>query len=345
VARAVAEQIRLKLTPEEQAALTTSRTVDPRAYDAYLRGLQLRGPLFLAGVWSPPVIEQLERAVELDPEFAEGWAALAAAYARLGLVFSPHHRGQFAKARETAERALEIDDHLGEAHSTLGLIHLWYDWDFTGARRAFDRSLQLSPSDPTVLERYAWYLLLVEGKTTEGIDVIEEVLRVAPFDLYWRGRRVEYFVQARQPERALEEVERIRMLEPDFVSLGVFLTYLALGRFEEAHRALIDFYELCGPSCDWAREATERGWAEGGTEGRIRAWLEAATEREGVPPTMIAINFAGIGKTDQALASLERGYRERDSGMIFLKASPGYDPLRSDPRYHDLLRRIGFPEE
>ena len=345
VARAVAEQIRLELTPEERTALTTTRTVDPRAYDAFLRGLQLRGPLALVMIWGPQHIEQFERAVELDPNFAEGWAALAGAHARLGLALSLRMRSEFPKAREAAQRALEIDERLGEAHSTMGAIRLWYDWDFPGARRSFERSLQLSPSDPTVLERYAWYLLLVEGKTKEGIDVIEEVLRVAPFDLYLRGRRVAYFLQARQPERALVEFERIRELDPDSVSLDVFFAYVMLGRSEEANRALIAFYERCGAPCDWAQEAFERGWAEGGREGAVRAWLEAATEREGYSPMMIALNYAAIGETDEAFAWLERGYREREPQMITLKTSPGFDPLRSDPRFDDLLRRIGFPEE
>jgi TolB-like protein/class 3 adenylate cyclase len=345
VARTVAEQIRLKLTPEEQEALTPSRSVDPRAYDAYLRGLELMDPSSFVGVWGPRAIEQFERAVELDPDFAEGWAWLAGARITLGIWgFNLRYRGEFSKAQQAAQRALEIDDRLGAGHAALGYLRLFYEWDFPGARRAFERAVQLNPSYTSALHGYASYLLLVEERTEEALGFSERLLRVAPFDVYWRSLRVSLFYAARQYERALEEVERIRGLAPDFASRGVVSLYASLGQFGEANRALLAFYERCGAPCDRMREAWERGWAEGGWEESQRAWLEVVTNIEGFSPWMIAFTYARIGETDEAFAWLERGYRERDPGMILLKASPSFDPLRSDPRFDGLLRRIGFPE-
>jgi TolB-like protein len=344
VARAVAEQIRLALTPEEQAALSAFRTVDPRAYDAYLRGLQLRGLANLVMAWGPSAIEQFERAVELDPGFAEGWAVLAHARAFLGTTgLDLRLRGEFLKAREAAQRALEIDDRLGLAHAMLGYVRLHYDWDFRGARPLYERGVELSPSDPAVLSVYTWYLLMVE-RPDEALGFSERLERVAPFDLFFRGERLKHFTSTRQYERAFEELERVRELDPDFVDLEVGALYLMQGQFEEAQRAYIAFHEQCGAPCDWSREALERGWAQSDMEGGARAWLEEATQRKWYSPWMIAINFAGIGETEEAFAWLERGYRERDPLMTLLKANPGFDPLRSDPRYHDLVRRIGFPE-
>jgi TolB-like protein/class 3 adenylate cyclase len=345
VARAVAEQVRIELTAEERAALTASRPVDPRAHDAYLRGLQLWGPTTGVGTWGPPAIEQFERAVELDPGFAEAWAALARTRTDLGVVgFNLRLRGELPKAREAAQRALEIDDRLGRAHATLGYIRLYYDWDFPGAGRASERAVQLSPSDPDALTAYAFYLWQVEGRHAEALDLSERVLRVAPFDLYFRAARVRLFLGARQYERALEEVERVRELAPDFVDLDIANLYFHLGRLEEAHRAYLAFWERCGTPCDAFREAAERGWAEGGWEGSQRALLEVLTAIEGFSPTAIAMIYARIGETDEAFAWLERGYRERDPLMVGMMARPEYDPLRSDPRFDDLLRRIGFPE-
>jgi TolB-like protein/class 3 adenylate cyclase len=345
VAREVAEQVRLELTPEEQAALTASRPVDPRAYDAYLRGLQLRGLPSLVLLWGPLAIEQFEVAVELDPGFAEGYAKLA--YVRMLLAISPdflRHRAEFPKAREAARRAIQLDDHQGEAHATLGAVRLFYDWDFPGARRAYERALQLSPSDPLPLNGYAWYLLRVEERIEEALDLSERLLRVAPFDLLFRANRFGHLVNARQYERALEEVDRLRALDPEFVDFQIGVTYTLLGRFEEAHRALIATWERCGAPCAWSLEAWQRGWAEGGWEGANRAWLAVAITTEGFSPSTIAGAYAMIGETDEVFAWLERGYRERDPMMVRLKSNPVFDLLRSDPRFDDLLRRIGFPE-
>jgi TolB-like protein len=345
VARAVAEQIRLKLTPEEQAALTASRTVDPKAYDAYLRGLQLRGLPRLVRSWGPPAIEQFERAVELDPQFAEGWAELARTQVILSVSGrNLRYRGQLPKARKAAQMAVEIDDRLGLGHAMLGAVRLWYDWDFLGARRAFERALQLSPSDPGALNSYAWYLLVV-GQAKEALDLSERLLRVAPLDLFWRGYRVRHFYFARQHERALEEAERVRLLDPDFLHWHEIWSYVVLHRFEEAYRAHLAFLERCGARCDWEREALERGWAEGGWEESLRAWLEVASKIDGYSPFIIADRYVLVGERDEAFTWLERGYRDRDPLMVCTKLEPLFDPIRSDPRFDDLLRRIGFPEE
>jgi hypothetical protein len=117
-----------------------------------------------------------------------------------------------------------------------------------------------------------------------------------------------------------------------------------LGRFEEAHRTQIAFDEQCGAPCEWAREARARGWAEGGWERSVSAWLEVATNIEEFSPYVIAVHYTMIGETDEAFTWLERAYRERDPLMPMVKATPLLDPLRSDPRFDELLRRIGFPE-
>ena len=151
------------------------------------------------------------------------------------------------------------------------------------------------------------------------------------------------FFMARQYERALDEAERLREETPDFVDLDIGTAYVMLGRFEEAHREWVAVWKRCGAPCDWSRQARERGWAEGGWEGAQRAWVKVA-DREGFSPFGIAASYTMIGETDEAFAWLERGYRERDPLMVHLKVHPYFDPLRSDPRFDDLLRRIGFPE-
>jgi TolB-like protein/class 3 adenylate cyclase/tetratricopeptide (TPR) repeat protein len=345
VARAVAEQIRLELTPEEQVSLAASRRIDPQAYDAYLRGLQLRGPQFLIGTWGQQAITQFERAVKRDPDFAEAHAALA--QVRLVLAIGSYDsriHGEFTKARAAASRALELHDRLASAYVTLAWINLTYEWDFSGARRAFEQGIQFGPSDPTALVGYASYLLYLKGSIEEMLTVAERLLHVAPFDLYYRRIRLRLFSNAGEHQRVLEETARLQELDPDFVSPFVAETYFMLGRYEEAHRNYIEFYEKCGTPCDWERKARERGWAEGGWEGSVRAWLDAATQKEGYSPVMIVGRYQELNEIDRAMEWFERAYSEHDPMVFILKEHAYCRPLRSDPRFDDLLRRIGFPE-
>ncbi|MEE9279252.1 MAG: winged helix-turn-helix domain-containing protein [Myxococcota bacterium] len=334
LARVVAEQIALELTPEEQTALTAPRPVNPPAYDAYLRGLQLKGPVNLGADWVSEARAQFERAVELDPDFAEAWAMLASVYDAHALG-SPRDPTALQKARKAAERALALDDHLGQAHAALGFIRRHYDWDFAGARCAFERGLQVSPNDPFVLNGYAWSLLW-DGRTEEALSVSARLLRVAPLDLTWRSQRVKLFYFARRYERALEEADRVRELDADFIDDSEAPAHFMLGRFEEAHRAWM--------GSGRQREVRERGWTKGGWEGSVRAWLEAAKMDDHSPFAIAALHTL-LGESDDAFAWLERAYCEREPIMVVhLPISPLLDPLRLDPRFRDLLRRIGLPE-
>jgi TolB-like protein/Tfp pilus assembly protein PilF len=354
VARAVAEQVRLELDPEERAALTASRPVDPQAYDAYLRGLQfLSMPLHVPSgpAYLQAAIEQFERAVELDPGFAEGWAELAMArYARFTSGTLPY-RGEFAKAREAALRALELDENLGRAHLVIGWGQLFNYWDFSEApRRALERALQLSPSDPFVLNAYAWYLLIAEGRLGEAFAVSERTLRVAPLDLRSRESRLNLFLVAGEYERGLDEVARVRELDPGYVGGIVAQLYSALGRYEEAYRTWIQAFDPNRVPAEaralfqrW-RVLAERGWAQDGIKGMGRLTITEVATPLDTPPREIAVLYAGAGETEEAFTWLERAYRQRDPSLVILTSDTRMAPLHSDPRWDDLVRRIGFPE-
>jgi tetratricopeptide (TPR) repeat protein len=140
----------------------------------------------------------------------------------------------------------------------LGSGRLLHDWDFARARREPERGVQLSPSNPTALNHYAWYLLAV-GRTEESLALTERLLSVAPLDPFYCQVRVRNFFWARQYERALEGAERLREEDPDFVSLEVGGIYVMMGRFEERYREHVAFDVRCGAPCDWSRQAWERG--------------------------------------------------------------------------------------
>jgi TolB-like protein/class 3 adenylate cyclase len=344
VARAIADQVRVELSPEEQAGLTTTRSVDPRAYDAYLQGIQLVSvPVFSVGSLDrrQAALEPLERAVELDPGFAEAWSALALIRLTLASMVTGHQtRGEYPKARHAALRALEIDPSLGQAHAVEGGIRLFYDWDFEGAHRSIEQGLRVSPNDPTALDFYA-YLLVCVGRTEDGLAVSNQMIKVAPLDLPVRGQHLHNLLLGGAYEGVLEEHDRIRALDPDFASGPAAHAYGMLGRDEEAYHE----WTRCFPGGE-IRLALERGWSEGGLHGVYRGavgLMEMDADRQS--PREIALIHTYLGDREAAFAWLERALRERDPTMVILRTDPRYEPLRTDPRFDDLLRRIGFPED
>ena len=325
--------------------MSTSAPVKPSIAIPSPSGRALVGLWSQVRGWAPGAIEHLERAVELDPGLAEAWAWIANVRMSLGLLgLELRDREQYPMAREAAQRALDLDDRLGMAHTVLGYILINNAWDFAGAKREFERAVELSPSDPTVMNGLAWYLLET-GQYEEGLALSERLPRIAPFDIFFRGERFRHLYTARQYDRALEELARVREVDPAFTDFFISLLYFDLGRLEEAHRASIGFYEQCGSRCDAVREAQLRGWAEGGWEGSWRAGAELFASVEGFSPFTIAHFYSLAGDTDEAFAWLEEGYRRRDPLMINLKSLPTLDPLRADPRFDDLVRRIGYPED
>ena len=266
IARTVAAEVHVALKPEREPLLAATRPVDPEALDLYLRAVTLRGPLTLVASWGPPAIELLERSVALDPDFADGWVALAEAHNTLGLVgLGAGSRDDFVRAREAAQRALELDEHLGAAHAALGTVQFFHDWDFPGARSAFERAVELSPSDPGALSGLETYLRFVGlGKSPEAELLLERLLRVAPLDIGFRAQRMRHFLCTREYERGIAEVERIREFDPEFVDANLAGLYGLLGQPEDAGRETLAFLARGGAAFDPLREAFQRGSEEGG---------------------------------------------------------------------------------
>ncbi len=186
------------------------------------------------------------------------------------------------------------------------------------------------------------------GKSPEAELLLERLLRVAPLDLYFRKDRVAHFLFTREYEGALAEVERIRKFDAGFVDGNIAWLYFLLGRPEDAVRETLAWYARLGAAFQPQHEAFQRGSEEGGYQGGLRAVRDSAIEQAtrgafGLAYA-IALLSAMIGETEEAMIWLERAYEDRDPGLLAAKTSPLLDPLRSDPRFQDLLRRIGFPE-
>ncbi len=185
------------------------------------------------------------------------------------------------------------------------------------------------------------------GKSPEAELLWERLLRVAPLDLFFRGSRMRHFLYTREYERGIAEVERIREFAPEFADVDIGGLDFLLGRSEDAAREWLAYLARAG--FDRARQAFQRGSEEGGLQGGLRALtrvqIQAATRGAFGLAYAIAMELAIVGETEEAMTWLERAYEERDPLLLLAKVDPRLDPLRSDPRFDDLLRRIGFPEE
>ena len=345
VARAVAHQIQLELTPQEEALLGDTRPVNPEAHDFYIRGIN-----HLAA-FTPEDTRKaaayFEQAIQTDGSHALSYSGLARAYYTLTLTFFvfPPEEGM-TKMREAALKALELDDTLALAHASLGSFHLFYDWDFELAEKELGRAVQLHPGNPDILADYATAQLIL-GHHEKAIGLFERAMSLAPTRLPLRYGYCLALYFSRDFERSLVEHLKLVGLAPDFrvAYLHLALTYWRLGREAEAVQSFIKNSRLAS---GWSADAWERGYAEQGTlRGAARSYLQAATDRSKkrfVSPSVIGLNYAALGDPDPAFKWLERAYTERDTVLVFVKVHPMMDPVRSDPRFQDLLRRIGFPE-
>jgi tetratricopeptide (TPR) repeat protein len=347
IARTVAAEVHVALKPEREPLLAATRPTNAEALDLYLRAVSLRGPGTNVVSWGPPAVDLLERAVALDPAFAESWVALAVTRLQMGIVgFGVASGEDLGRAREAAQKALELDEHLAAAHAALGSVRLFADWDFPGARSACERAVELGPSDPYALGTLGEYLLFVGLGTSPASEFLSErILQVAPLDLFSRANRLVRFLFLREYARGISEVERIRELDPEFADANIPFLYTGLGRLEDGVREYLACLALWSVQ---AHEVFQRGSEEGGWDGGIRAltslMIEGAESGMFRNSYVLAMHLAVIGEAEEAMTWLQRAYDEHSPLLVNAKTEPRLDPLRSDPRFQDLLRRIGFPE-
>jgi TolB-like protein/class 3 adenylate cyclase len=346
IAATVAREIDLQLTPREQELLTSSYEVIPAAHDAYLRGKNHLSAFTVADTFQ--AIEHLERAVALDPNYAAAYAAIGEAYTYLGfglLALPPNEAGP--KAREAALRAVELQPNLATAHAVLGGVYANFDWNWGAAEKELKLAVELNPNDPWALERYAFFLSNV-GRHAESLAVGRREIDVAPLDLALRGFHAHRLYFARDYTGSIEELSSILEIEPTFAYAHAIMGWAAaqLGRDEASAEASRTYWRLSGLP-GWTSDAWERGYRDQGLVGARREWVAEYMRRsdtEYLPPFLAAGLCAGNGERECALELLERAYEIRDPLLVMVRSEPAFDPVRSDPRFQDLLRRIGFPE-
>jgi TolB-like protein/Tfp pilus assembly protein PilF len=338
VARAVANEVRAEITPDEERLLARPRRVDPDAFDAYLKGLHYTDEHTL--VATRTALEFYESALEIEPDFAEAHAAIARLYILSAeSVLQMPFAVAASRAKQAATRALELDDGIASAHASLAFV-LWTEYDWMEAEREFERALELDPSDPWTLDQFSYYLGHAD-QHQRSIELGARARAVAPTDPWFRISYAWKFIWARDFARALREFRASIQLDPDFpqTHLGVAFAHRGLRQHDEAVEAAQRFFTLAGVG--WAADAMRRGYAEGGANGAYARFLEVALElddRDQLAATHgIANAFTVLGEFERAFEWLAR------HPLHAIPADPSWDPLRDDPRFDALLRKINWP--
>jgi tetratricopeptide (TPR) repeat protein len=337
-------RLRLRLTTEEKQKLTKRYTEDPEAYQLYLKGRYYwhkRNPDDIL-----KAKEQLQQAIDKDPSYALAYAGLADVYSQASFLNVMRPVDAMPKAKASAQRALEIDPDLADAHVSLAYASFTYDWDWPAATKHFDRALALNR---LTVENHSYYpfYLTVGGRSAEAIDVARRALERNPVSASMSHNLAVQLALARQPDAAIEECRRTLDLDPNFVlAYDIMAVSLASkGMFREA-LPLRQKAAALSPGNMISRALLGSLLANLGQRQealQILEQLAATSKQRYVPAQSFAIVYTGLGDKDQAFAWLDKAYEERANRLAYLKFEPTLDPIRSDPRFDELLRRIGLP--
>jgi TolB-like protein len=342
VAGSIADQIDVKLTPEEGAKLSTNRSTNPAAYDALLTAKYLFNRRTVAD--TEKAIAYLKHSLEIDPTSPEAWSALAYCYASLGSDMGAADPAKvIPQARAAIAKALELDPNLAEAHTALAWMKLWYDWDWAGAEREFRRSLELNANDSVTHRELSHYLQL-RKRFEEAIAENKLAIELAPLDFLPAVHLAWVYVDAHDGAHAVAQSQHVLEMDPTVTGTYIMLAsgYELQGKWTEATAAITktktSYPHEYFPEIAYIKAASgERAHAQ-----EALADLTEFARTNYVSPVKFAAYFAALSDRDKAFEYLEKAYRQHDTLLVSLDVNPHLDNLRSDPRFRELERRMGF---
>jgi tetratricopeptide (TPR) repeat protein len=351
IARDVSNKIKTRLTGADEKKLSKNYTENTEAYQLYLKGRYRWNKR--TGTDIKKSLEYFQQAIDKDPTYALAYAALAQAYILIPNYTRASPKEPYEKARAAAMKALEIDETLAEAHTAMATVKEEYDWNFSESEREFKRAIELNPYDATTHQWYGEYLGTV-NRMDEAIAVIKRAQELDPLSLIISAELGLIYKENRQYDQAIEQLQKTVEMDRNFPRAHMYLAlaYEGKGMFEEAVSEHKKHSVLQGISPEAAEEeaaALREGYRKSGVNGYWRKQIEIYEKRQASHPdvwpplSVVASFYAQLGENDQAFAFLEKAYQQRETDVIYLN-SPIYDPIRSDPRFQDLMRRIGLPQ-
>ncbi len=344
VARSIAHEIQIAVTPEEEARLANVREVNPEAYRLYLLGQHHHAQ------WEPTeqekAISYFQQAIALDPQYAEAHVGVAKSHREKAFFGAMRPRDAYQTVRAEAALALEIDSNLADAHSITASILYYYEWDWEQAEEEYLLALSLNPNHFDSYHVYTWYLSAML-RPDEAHASIRRALDLNPLEIGAYITASDTYYLSRQYDKAIAQLQEAVNLNPthSYIYERLSWNYLQKGSFQEAIENMEQALTLSpgNPEFLWM---LGHAYAAAGKTVEARKMLDelhVLAKNRYVLPYGFALIHTGLGEIDEALEWLERAYLDRTPWMVYLQVEPRLDPLRSDPRFQDLLRRMNFP--
>jgi TolB-like protein/Tfp pilus assembly protein PilF len=346
VAQAIAQQVEVTITPLERAQLTSAKSVNPEAYDAYLKSQILA----LDAQRDPESsIQAAERVIELDPTFAPGYASLSDLYGYLAMTTNVTDGDAYLRSRQLARKAVELDPNLPYARTALARVHWQFEWDWAAAQTEFEHALKLDPNNAATLQMFGAYRVLIHNDCEGGLALLAAARDRDPFSPEKYFDLGVYNFHCRHPDESIKNMQRTNELLPEFywARMVIAWNYAIKGSFEQAADQCDNVFQevaenfdptLIG-SCSWIYSLAER------TELARQLLEKLRNPPAGVHIDPLTISYAclGLGEIECTFFQLKEALRQRNSGMTFLRFMPIFDPIRDDPRYQALLEQMSFP--
>jgi TolB-like protein/Tfp pilus assembly protein PilF/predicted Ser/Thr protein kinase len=343
IARAIAGRVHIKLTAEEETRFVKAPQVNPEAYEAWLQG---KYTLSYTAEDLDAAMRYYELALEKDPNFAPAYADISNVWVtrqQMGFTL-PSEAGPKAKA--AVRRALELDETLPRAHSVLAQVLTWIDWDWAAAGREWEKSIELGPDDKGTLAAYSHYLMIV-GRRDEAMGQIERAVELDPVSPPTAFYAINLLCAHRYDDSIVQARRKLRLDPHNLVALtALFWALHESGKHDEAIKAAIRYYACWLPDAPDVREALERGYAEEGYAGAWRRAADVEASRHAEEPGIAfdaACCYMFAGDMARALDWLEKAIAQRDPNAPYANCLPLWDPVHSDPRFQDLLRKMNLP--
>lgn len=344
IGRDVSQKLRLRLSAGDEQKLEKEYTANSEAYQLYLRGRYHALKRTLPE--TQEAISYFQQAIAVDPSYALAYVGLADAHFSSLAANRPSNEF-FPQARAAAQKAIEIDDTLGAAHAQLGFIIFWYDWDWAASENKFKRALELDPDGADTHLFYA-HLLSNTGRHAEALAEAKRARELDPLNLRINALEAQFLIHAGRTDEALTRLQETLKIDTNYFLAHLYSSsaYIEKGMYSEAISEARRAREISGARSKYSEAFLGYALAKSGNKAEARSilagLLKSPAERY-ASPYHIALIYNGLGEHDEALAWLERAYAQRSPGIVFLKVEPKWNNLRSEPRFQDLLKRMGLP--
>jgi TolB-like protein/Flp pilus assembly protein TadD len=341
ISREIAQRLRVQLAAGQEQQLARKKTTEPEAYELYLKGrfYWLKG----GSENAKKAIDFYHRSITLDPSYADAYAEIAVSYSMLSSVSEVNGKEFLPEAVAAAQKAVELDENSAEAHLALGFINI-DKWDWTGSEREIKRAIELNPNLVRGHRFYSLYLSLVR-RHQEAIAEAKLARELDPLSPQANFCVAYTLAMARQSDQAIEAARKILELDAD--SAGAYGIiggeYVAKGQFHDAIAAFQQAIALGNDSPD-GQVSLAIAYAKAGQRNKARLILKQLESNPNISPTTLAPLYVTLDETERALTSLEKAYDARDSQLQFLAVDSNLDPLRSNPRFEELMRKVGLSQ-